>query len=330
MNKVVQNIRKNDDFNVGDKVRYAYSVRGADVDEVFQVVKDIDFQYVMIRRMSDGREWKEFSHNLVLVNNTHVTNPVVQNAIAWKNALNISSKQKSMQLVSARSEPVVQYTKVLPGKLYFRRLGRIYMCDDNDLNRRALEVQGFRILPYQVGGVVGNGTLATNAIQFGIGNKVMHRDSKMHGTIVGKYNAYLWNVKWDAGFTEPASPDDLVFISMHSKCAANAKYSVGTKVKSPSGKIGHITSVTPGSDYAMVHLDVEPYGEDEWDISKCTVVNFTFKVGDRVKADRPYGLRGKVGTIKSIDLAGDLMVDYDNGGVMRVPSAYAIGVNGIA
>ena len=148
-------------------------------------------------------------------------NTVVQPAIAWKNALNMSSKQKSMQLVTERSEPVVQYSKVLPGKLYFRRLGRIYMCDDNDLNRKALEVQGFRILPYQVGGVVGN------AIQ-------------------------------------------------------NAKYSA---------------------------------------------LNFSFKVGDCVKADRPYGLPGKIGIITSIDLAGDLMVDYDKGGVMRVPSAYAIGVN---
>lgn len=56
---------------------------------------------------------------------------------------------------------------------------------------------------------------AKNAIQFGVGNKVMHHDSKMRGTIVGKYNDHLWNVKWDAGFTEPAHPDDLVFISMH-------------------------------------------------------------------------------------------------------------------
>lgn len=54
--------------------------------------------------------------------------------------------------------------------------------------------------------------------------------------------------------------------------ACNARYQVGTKVQSPSGKIGTITSVSPGTDFATVQLDVPPYGEDEWDIGKCRVV----------------------------------------------------------
>lgn len=225
-----------------------------------------------------------------LLNSTYnsvcTTNKVVQNAIAWKNALNMSSEQKSMQLVTARSEPVVQYSKVLPGKLYFRRLGRIYMCDDNDLNRKALEVQGFRILPYQVGGVVGNdSTLSTlNSIsdaEIDNLNKQLEDANKKGSTaqiVTVRMKALKSGLVWDKSKKKYRRP----LIS-----AFNAKYSVGTKVKSPSGKIGRITSVTPGSDFAMVQLDVAPYGEDEWDISKCTVVNFTFKVGDRVKADRP-------------------------------------------
>lgn len=60
-----QEAKDSGEFKVGDKVRYSYSVRGADVDDIFIVVKVIDYKTVRINRIRDGREWNEFDYNLV-------------------------------------------------------------------------------------------------------------------------------------------------------------------------------------------------------------------------------------------------------------------------
>lgn len=60
-----QEAKDSNEFKVGDKVRYSYSVRGADVDDIFKVVKVIDYQRVIIKRIRDGKEWDEFDYNLI-------------------------------------------------------------------------------------------------------------------------------------------------------------------------------------------------------------------------------------------------------------------------
>lgn len=66
--------------------------------------------------------------------------------------------------------------------------------------------------------------------QLSVGDWVRQKDSGLFGRIVGKYNNYLWNVKWRNGndtFVEGAAPDDLVFMrhdtsSINSVCSRNA------------------------------------------------------------------------------------------------------------
>ena len=65
-----QEAKDSNEFKVGDKVRYSYSVHGADVDDIFKVVKVIDYQKVIIKRIRDGKEWDEFDYNLVAVKNS--------------------------------------------------------------------------------------------------------------------------------------------------------------------------------------------------------------------------------------------------------------------
>lgn len=51
--------------------------------------------------------------------------------------------------------------------------------------------------------------------QLSVGDWVRQKDSGLFGRIVGKYNNYLWNVKWRNGndtFVEGAAPSDLVFM----------------------------------------------------------------------------------------------------------------------
>ena len=51
--------------------------------------------------------------------------------------------------------------------------------------------------------------------QLSVGDWVRQKDSGLFGRIVGKYNNYLWNVKWRNGndtFVEGAAPNDLVFM----------------------------------------------------------------------------------------------------------------------
>ena len=60
--------------------------------------------------------------------------------------------------------------------------------------------------------------------QLSVGDWVRQKDSGLIGRIVGKYNNYLWNVKWRDGndtFVEGAAPDDLIFMR-HDTTAINA------------------------------------------------------------------------------------------------------------
>jgi len=151
-NTVASSSYSNSKFKVGDRVSYYLYPR--ELGTVVKVKTTRIGQTLYDVKMDNGMTYEHSDYELTSKNSCR--NAVVKNALAWKRFMNMSSDQKSMQLIIDRSEPVVQYMKVLPGKVYFRRLGRIYMCDDNDLNRKALEVQGFRVLPYEVGGLVGN------------------------------------------------------------------------------------------------------------------------------------------------------------------------------
>ena len=87
------------------------------------------------------------------------TNPIVNAMLErQRTAENASAPalQKAIQLMTDRSKRVNQYDEVKAGKIYFRRLGAIYEADDNELNRKAAEVLGFRILPYKAGDRVMN------------------------------------------------------------------------------------------------------------------------------------------------------------------------------
>lgn len=60
--------------------------------------------------------------------------------------------------------------------------------------------------------------------QLSVGDWVRQKDSGLFGRIVGKYNNYLWNVKWRNGndtFVEGAAPNDLVFMR-HDTTSVNA------------------------------------------------------------------------------------------------------------
>lgn len=98
-----------------------------------------------------------------------------------------------------------------------------------------------------------------------VGDVVVHTSSRLHGRVIGKYNSYLINVKWENGFVEECNPDDVKkwsppgLSNSTNPAARNAKFKEGDRVKivsggSLSGKTGRVARIS--SDSIGVYADV--------------------------------------------------------------------------
>ena len=101
---------------------------------------------------------------------------------------------------------------------------------------------------------VSTGLKDTDGKYLNVGDSVVHTSSRLHGRVIGKYNSYLINVKWENGFVEECNPDDVkkwsppglsnstnavVAKAMNaSRVARNANEPVITKLKDQLKKFG--------------------------------------------------------------------------------------------